>query len=226
MNYKSITTATLLCAAISSGAAAQESAQATANHSSEAELDLLMMVVDESDTPTTVVNRIPLPPAIVEEIALPEVELEEPALDNVQETVDSIASETTTAVTEAVNDIISSGSLDSLPDDITGVIPAEDIGDAVGEAIDGIEDVIDLDDSVNIDTEISSAIDDLESSLDAAELDSAIDSLENVDNLENDINLESLEGSIESELESDLETELNTETDESNTVLDGVDLGL
>lgn len=220
MNYKSITTATLLCAAISSGAAAQESAQATANHSSEAELDLLMMVVDESDTPTTVVNRIPLPPAIVEEIALPEVELEEPALDNVQETVDSIASETTTAVTEAVNDIISSGSLDSLPDDITGVIPAEDIGDAVGEAIEGIEDVIDLDESVNIDTEINSAIDDLESSLDAAELDSAIDTLEN------DVNLESLEGSIESELESDLETELNTETDESNTVLDGVDLGL
>lgn len=220
MNYKSITTATLLCAAISSGAAAQESAQATANHSSEAELDLLMMVVDESDTPTTVVNRIPLPPAIVEEIALPEVELEEPALDNVQETVDNIASETTTAVTEAVNDIISSGSLDSLPDDITGVIPAEDIGDAVGEAIEGIEDVIDLDESVNIDTEINSAIDDLESSLDAAELDSAIDTLEN------DVNLESLEGSIESELESDLETELNTETDESNTVLDGVDLGL
>ena len=210
MNYKSITTATLLCAAISSGAAAQESAQATANHSSEAELDLLMIVVDESDTPTTVVNRIPLPPAIVEEIALPEVELEEPALDNVQETVDNIASETTTAVTEAVNDIISSGSLDSLPDDITGVIPAEDIGDAVGEAIEGIEDVIDLDESVNIDTERNSA----------AELDSAIDTLEN------DVNLESLEGSIESELESDLETELNTETDESNTVLDGVDLGL
>ncbi|ABD81628.1 hypothetical protein [Saccharophagus degradans] len=220
MNYKSITTATLLCAAISSGAVAQESAQATANHSSEAELDLLMMVVDESDTPTTVVNRIPLPPAIVEEIALPDVELEEPALDNVQETVDSIASETTTAVTEAVNDIISSGSLGSLPDDITDAIPAEDIGDAVGEAIEGIEDVIDLDESVNIDTEINSAIDDLESSLDAAELDSAID------NLENDVTLESLEGSIETELESDLETELNTETDESNTVLDGVDLGL
>lgn len=239
LSIKAITSASILCAAIStSGAYAQAETAANGEVDSEAELDLLMMVVDEDDTPATVVNRIQLPPAEPEQIALPEVQLEANPMDTVEQSVDTLTEQTATAVTESVNDLISSGDLTDLPGDITEGLPAEDIEGIVGGVVDDIEEVIELESTTRLDSsleseldirsDIDSAIDDLDSSVNNEVINNDLEDLELESAIE-DLNPE-MDGDLDSELGAELDTgleaELNNETDESTSVLDDVDLGL
>ena len=99
-----------------------------------------MSVVDEDDTPDDVINRIKLPPAPEAVVELPDVELPEPPLDRAVDVLEHTSRGAAITVTESVNDALSIGDLENLPEDITGVLPEEVIEEVINGTVDDIDD--------------------------------------------------------------------------------------
>ncbi len=188
MKRTHLASAIMLSAAFSTGAWAQ-----APSTESDAELDIIMSVVDEDDTPEDVINRIELPPAPEAVVDLPPVPLEEPPLDRAGDLLENTTRDAATTVTESVNDALSTGDLESLPKDITDALPEEVIDEVLDEAVDDVDEVID--ELTETDDDIDSALDELEatseldstldelgtgSELDGAELDSAVEELDSL----------------------------------------------
>lgn len=192
MKITHLASAILLGATITSGAWAQDGANPAAN--SEAELDIIMSVVDEDDTPEDVINRIELPPAPQAVIELPDVELAEPPLDSAGDVLENTTRDAATTVTESVNDALSTGDLENLPEDIIDALPEEVIEEVIDGTVDDIDDVDELIDEVTNETMETDAID---SALDELEATGELDgTLEELDSL-NDSVTEGLDDSLD-----------------------------
>lgn len=191
MKKTHLASAILLSATITSGAWAQDSDPAA---NSEAELDIIMSVVDEDDTPEDVINRIELPPAPEAVVELPDVELAEPPLDRAGDILDNTTRDAATTVTESVNDALSTGDLENLPEDITDALPEEVIEEVIDGVVDDIDDVDELIDELTNDTldtgPIDSALDELEAT---GELNGTVDELDSL----NDSVIEPLDDSLD-----------------------------
>lgn len=191
MKKTHLASAILLGATITSGAWAQDSAN------SDAELDIIMSVVDEDDTPEDVINRIELPPAPEAVVELPDVELAEPPLDRAGDILENTTRDAATTVTESVNDALSTGDLENLPEDITDALPEEVIEEVIDGAVDDIDDVDELIDEVTNDAMETGADDAIDSALDELEATNELDgTLEELDSL-NDSVTEELDDSLD-----------------------------
>lgn len=162
------------------------------------ELDVIMSVVDEDDTPESVIHRIELPPPTDVDINLnlPETS---PAdeLDTVDQAVDELVDDATHAVSETLKDRLSSGDIDQLPDDIIETIPDEELENLLNDSTENVDDTLDG---------IDDAVDDLNNSLmEAEKMAEELDALskemedisEGVEETENSINLDDAVKDIE-----------------------------
>ncbi len=147
----------------------------------QAELDIIMTIVDENDTPDAVFQRIELPPATasVPDIQLPQVEVVE-ELEAINQAVDNLTEDTADTVTETINDALSSGNIDDLPGDIKETISEDVLDDLVDDRSEAIDEAIDdLDDSLDSTESVDEAIDQLDGSLkgveDATEMEQMIE---------------------------------------------------
>ena len=151
------------------------------------ELDITLSIVDEQDSPETIINRIPLPPPSTvisteesitassnsNSVVAPVDDAVETIHNQIENTTNEILNTTGDVLTNTLNDTISTGDLESLPKDIIDQLPE----DLPGDLLPPVDDVVD--DLTGTPTDV------LPDAQDA--LDSAIDNLENTeipDNIE------------------------------------------
>jgi ABC-type transporter Mla subunit MlaD len=133
----------------------------------QAELDIIMTIVDENDTPDAVFQRIELPPpaATATDIDLPQVEVGD-ELEAINQAVDSLTNDAADTVTETLNDALSSGNIDDLPDDIKETISEDALDDLVNDRSTDIDEAIDdLEDSLKATESVDDAVNQLDDSL-------------------------------------------------------------
>jgi hypothetical protein len=142
------------------------------------ELDITLSIVDEQDSPDTIINRIPLPPpsAVIpaqesitassngNSVVTPADEAIEILHDQVQDTANQVLDTAGDVLTNTLNDTISTGDLESLPGDIIDKLPEELPDDLLTPADDIVDDLTGTADEALPSTEesLESAIDDLE----------------------------------------------------------------
>lgn len=142
------------------------------------ELDITLSIVDEQDSPDTIINRIPLPPpsAVIpaqesitassngNSVITPADEAIETLHDQVQDTANQVLDTAGDVLTNTLNDTISTGDLESLPGDIIDKLPEELPDDLLTPVDDIVDDLTGTADEALPSTEesLDSAIDDLE----------------------------------------------------------------
>lgn len=152
----------VLISAVASWGAQAQTAEPGADD--QAELDVIMSIVDEDDTPDEVFQRIELPPA-TENVTTPEIQLDE-EVESITRDLGELVDDATTTVTETLKGALSSGDISEIPDDISETIPDEVIDDLINDSTDEIDGVVDdIDDAVDDLDDIDDTIDPVDDTL-------------------------------------------------------------
>lgn len=151
------------------------------------ELDITLSIVDEQDSPETIINRIPLPPpstvipsedsvvasSTSNTLVAPVDEAIETIHNQVENTTNQVLDTTRDVLTNKLNDTISVGNLDALPSDIIDKLPQDLPDDILTPADDLIDD---LGKAAN--NNLANPQESLDSAIDELEAPSEIPSLE------------------------------------------------
>lgn len=143
MKRKQMVSGILIGALVSFNAQAQNDQSAVDDSQ---ELDIIMTIVDEDDTPEAIFNRIELPPAIVSDVnrrqlSPTDIDPVAPVVENLVE--DNLVEEAARTVTESLNDALSSGDIDNIPDDVLETIPDEVIEDLINDSTEDVDGIVD-----------------------------------------------------------------------------------
>lgn len=157
------------------------------------ELDITMTIVDESDSPSVIINRIELPPATA--FTTPAVPPSSLATDaNVTDTLDQVQDDlqqvtgdvldtTSDVLTNTINDTLSTGEIEQLPGDIIDNLPDELPEDLLpipvpGDLVPKPDNVIEIPIDNPLDTPLTNPLGNGDATSMDSDLDSALDIIE------------------------------------------------